>query len=322
MARYATYPATTPPPLTRKWLLRALFLSLLLHAGFFVFAYLKKLENFGFTDNERLAPPRFVVKQSTIDPKLLDPPDEVRTTMSASIPTVQPIDVPLEKPEPKEIQLKPGVTEVQSPLLKEDPKPKPINWDDLVKTDAISAGNDDKQIGAIASTLLKDTVPAKNQRVVRIPNMKRGGDGADGSEGIPGKQSLDAALARTGPLPAGDNIALRGGALFDYDSAELRPDALDEMQKLGELIRRNPRAVFRIEGHTDAIGSREYNLVLSQRRADAMKAWLVVNLGVDPGRIETIGFGPDKLMVPGDRSIEEQQPNRRVEIVIKTNRGR
>jgi len=94
------------------------------------------------------------------------------------------------------------------------------------------------------------------------------------------------------------------------------------MQKLGELIQRNPRAVFRIEGHTDAIGSREYNLVLSQRRADAMKEWLVASLRLDPARIETVGFGPDKLKVPADRSIEEQQPNRRVEIVIKTNGAR
>jgi outer membrane protein OmpA-like peptidoglycan-associated protein len=111
-----------------------------------------------------------------------------------------------------------------------------------------------------------------------------------------------------------------GGALFDYDKADLRADALDEMQKLGELIRRNPRATFRIEGHTDSIGSREYNLELSLRRALAVKSWLVQSLRIDPSRIETIGFGPDKLLVKADRSIDEQQPNRRVEIVIKTNR--
>ena len=113
---------------------------------------------------------------------------------------------------------------------------------------------------------------------------------------------------------------MRGGALFDYDKADLRGDSVDDLQKLGAIIERNPGATFRIEGHTDAIGSREYNLELSQRRADAVKAWLVANLKIDPARIDTLGFGPDKLLIPADKSIDEQQPNRRVEIVIKTNR--
>jgi len=86
------------------------------------------------------------------------------------------------------------------------------------------------------------------------------------------------------------------------------------------LIRRNPKASFRIEGHTDATGTPEYNLELSKRRAEAVKAWLVQALHIDASRIETVGFGSSKLIVPADRSIDEQQPNRRVEIVIKTNR--
>jgi len=319
MARYATYPSASPTPLTRKWLFRALILSLLVHLAFFGFAYWKKLERFSFTSEERLVLPQFVVKQTTIDPKLLDQPEETRMTMAASKPAA--IAVPMEVPEPKEIQLSPTVADVPSPILADSPKPKPINLEELVKTNDISAGSDDKKTGDIAAAILKESIPAKNQRTVQVP-VKRGGDGVGGSEGIPGRATLDDALARTGPLATGENVALRGGALFDYDSADLRRDALDEMQKLGELIRRNPRAVFRIEGHTDAIGSRDYNLVLSQRRADEMKAWLVANLGIDPSRIETVGFGPDKLIVPADRSIEEQQPNRRVEIVIKTNRAK
>ena len=321
MARYATYPSVSPPPLTRKWLLRALFLSLLVHLGFFAFAYRTQLDRFSFTNDGRLAPPQFVVKQVSVDPKLLDQPEEVRATMAAS-KTPTPIDLKMEKPEPKEIQISPTATASDTPLLVEDSKPKAINWENLVKADVNSAGSDEKKVGEIAAAILKETAPAKNQRSIKVPKLDRGGDGSGGAEGIPGLQSLDAALARTGALPAGENVGLKGGALFDYDSADLRRDALDEMQKLGELIQRNPKAVFRIEGHTDAIGSREYNLVLSQRRADNMKQWLVANLHIDPSRIETVGLGPDKLIIPADRSIEEQQPNRRVEIVIKTNRAK
>jgi outer membrane protein OmpA-like peptidoglycan-associated protein len=321
MARYAAYPSSTTVPGTRKWLFWALLLSLALHVAFFAFAYWKRIENFGFTGEEQLAPPQFVVKQVTVDPKTLDLPDETKIKLPTSAPKPQELAVPMEKPEMKEIVLKPSASEVKTPLLEEKPKPEPINWDKVIKTDDISAGNADKEVGAIASALLKESVRAPNQPMIKLPPGSKTGEGADAWEGIPGRRSLDDALSRTGPLPAGGvPIAMPGGALFDYDKAELRPDALDEMKKLGELIRRNPRATFRIEGHTDSIGSREYNLELSLRRALEVKSWLVGFLNIDPSRIETIGFGPDKLLVPADKSIEEQQPNRRVEIVIKTNR--
>jgi outer membrane protein OmpA-like peptidoglycan-associated protein len=321
MARYAAYPSLTTVPGTRKWLFWALLMSLVLHMAFFAFAYWKKIENFRFTSEERLAPPQFVLKQVTIDPKTLELPDEIKVKLPTSAPKPQELTVPSEKPEIKEIILKPSATEVKTPLLEEKPKPEPINWENVIKTNDISAGNADKEVGAIASALLKESVRAPNQPVIQLPPGSKKGEGADAWEGIPGRRSLDDALSRTGPLPAGGlPIAMPGGALFDYDKADLRSDALDEMQKLGELIRRNPRATFRIEGHTDSIGSREYNLELSLRRALAVKTWLVQSLRIDPSRIETIGFGPDKLLVPGDKSIEEQQPNRRVEIVIKTNR--
>ncbi|MBV8227894.1 MAG: OmpA family protein [Verrucomicrobia bacterium] len=105
--------------------------------------------------------------------------------------------------------------------------------------------------------------------------------------------------------------------LFDYDSANLRVGATASLQKLGRLILRNPQASFKVEGHTDSFGSDEYNMDLSERRAQTVKDWLVQNMGIDPGRIQTQGFGKTRLLVPGDRSVEEQQLNRRVEIVIR-----
>ncbi|MDQ3623778.1 MAG: OmpA family protein, partial [Verrucomicrobiota bacterium] len=162
-------------------------------------------------------------------------------------------------------------------------------------------------------------VKSAKQPIINLPKpAKRAGSGLGDSEGIPGMRSLDEALATTGPLPAGGKVGMPGGALFEYDKADLRPEAIDDLQKLGEIIRRNPRASFNIEGHTDSFGAHEYNLELSKRRADAVKSWLVQNFGVRPERIQTIGFGSTKLLVPAARSIEEQAPNRRVEIVVKT----
>ena len=165
------------------------------------------------------------------------------------------------------------------------------------------------------------TPRSPNRPVLKLPaSSKPGAGGAGDAEGIPGMQNIDAALARTGPLPVGDKIGMPGGALFDYNAAILRPDSIDELRKLGELVQRNPKATFSIEGHTDAVGTPEYNKALSERRAEAVKLWLVETFAIAPERIQTVGLGSSKLLVPAEKSIEEQQPNRRVEIVIKTNR--
>ena len=115
---------------------------------------------------------------------------------------------------------------------------------------------------------------------------------------------------------------MRGGALFEWGKSDLLPDAIQDLQKLGLIISRNPHATFVISGHTDHTGTREQNLVLSQQRADAVRDWLVANLRIDPTRITTIGKADDDAFpdLGPDKSIEEQAPNRRVEIVIQTHR--
>ena len=115
---------------------------------------------------------------------------------------------------------------------------------------------------------------------------------------------------------------MRGGALFEWGKADLRPESIEDLQKLGLLIKRNPNATFIISGHTDHTGTHDTNLILSQQRADAVRDWLVANLGIDPMRITTIGKADDEAFpeLGPDKSIEEQAPNRRVEITIKTHR--
>ena len=100
-----------------------------------------------------------------------------------------------------------------------------------------------------------------------------------------------------------------------------------QLQKLGTLIKRNPRASFSIEGYTDSFGSYEYNLDLSQRRADSVKDYLVNMMGINPAQIQARGFGATKFLVPprptmdpsqDQAEIQRQQPNRRVVVVVRT----
>ncbi len=328
MARYETYQANAAQaPIMRKWIFRALLVSLLLHAGLFVFFRAKRLQNFGLGEVERLVPRMFNVKQVTIDPKTLEN-EEVKTTLPEKPKPLPKIEVPVEKVEPSEISLKPSNAEVSSPLLVEKPDLTALNKDLLAKAESLSAGAMEKENGSIANSLLKDSVRNPRQPVVfTLPQgSKEMGGGVGDHEGIPGLRSLDDAIAATGPLATGDRLGVRGGALFEYDKADLLPQSIEDLRKLGEIIKRNPRATFVIEGHTDSLGNSDYNIDLSQRRADSVRAWLLQNMGIPEDRVQTIGYGSTRPVVvngkPVTGNVEEQAPNRRVEIVIKTNKGK
>lgn len=320
MSRYDIYQSNAAEaPLMRKWVLRALVASLVFHGGLFAFFQYQKLENFGPPAEERLARPTRVFKQVAI-PEIPKDPEELRVKLDKP-PKLDRITIPNDKPEVQEVRLAPQVTEMPK-LASEKPKADPGGAELLAKVEAATRGQMDKELSTLAGSLIKEGPKSPRQPVLNLPASNKAGDGLRGDrEGIPGLKTIDEALAATGPLPVGDKpIGMPGGALYEYDSADLRLEAIEQLQKLGELIRRNPKATFSIEGHTDSFGSAEYNQGLSERRAEAVKGWLVGQMGVAPERIQTRGFGNTKWIVAPGKSIEEQGPNRRVEIVIKTNR--
>jgi len=102
--------------------------------------------------------------------------------------------------------------------------------------------------------------------------------------------------------------------LFAFDSAEILPQARPSLDELGKALSNAKlgNASFLIAGHTDAKGSDSYNLALSQRRAESVKAFLVETYGVDGARLAVIGFGEEQLKNPDDPFADE---NRRVQIV-------
>jgi outer membrane protein OmpA-like peptidoglycan-associated protein len=141
---------------------------------------------------------------------------------------------------------------------------------------------------------------------------------------------LDSLLSQKGPLGSGTQLRMPDDQLFNYDSADLQPSAIIQLQKLGTLIKRNPKATFAVEGFTDSLGSPDYNLELSQRRADSVKQYLVDAVGINPAQISTRGYGATRFLVaprpvvfasnsPEEQmEIERQRPNRRVVIVVHT----
>lgn len=101
---------------------------------------------------------------------------------------------------------------------------------------------------------------------------------------------------------------------FAYNSAEITPASLPDLNALGQaLLDRNlGQSRMLLNGHTDAAGSRDYNMDLSERRADAVRGYLVSTFGISPDRLIAVGFGEERLKNPVQPEAAE---NRRVEIV-------
>lgn len=109
-------------------------------------------------------------------------------------------------------------------------------------------------------------------------------------------------------------VTFEGGILFDFDRADLRPEARANLRRLADNLREYPRTEVLVIGHTDNIGSAEYNQGLSERRADSAAGYLVQQ-GIDRHRIATRGMGLHDP-IASNETAEGRQLNRRVEVVI------
>jgi len=82
-------------------------------------------------------------------------------------------------------------------------------------------------------------------------------------------------------------------AYFDFNESLIRKDAKEGLLENVKLLKEHPDMKVKIEGHCDERGTEEYNLVLGNRRAEAVKRYLI-SLGVEPARVSTISYGKDK----------------------------
>jgi OOP family OmpA-OmpF porin len=114
--------------------------------------------------------------------------------------------------------------------------------------------------------------------------------------------------------PAGPAVNLT--VQFATGSADLTPDATQTLDELGRALASKDLAAyrFRIEGHTDTVGSREYNRALSERRAEAVVNYVAKKFGVDPSRLEAVGMGEEGLLVATPPQTAEPR-NRRVQVI-------
>jgi outer membrane protein OmpA-like peptidoglycan-associated protein len=120
-----------------------------------------------------------------------------------------------------------------------------------------------------------------------------------------------AAVSREGNLLA---VTFKSDVTFDTNSVTLKPGLMTEIDRVAGVLVQYPQTFVRVEGHTDSVGTAEYNMDLSSRRAMAVKN-LLVERGVSGSRLETIGYG-ESMPVATNNTEAGRQKNRRVEIKI------
>jgi len=103
---------------------------------------------------------------------------------------------------------------------------------------------------------------------------------------------------------------------FDSDQARIRPESDALLREVARVLLEHPEIRrLRIEGHTDSAGSKVRNVKLSQRRAAAVKQWLVEKGGVDAARLEAEGYGPARPIAENETEASRAK-NRRVELLV------
>jgi len=103
---------------------------------------------------------------------------------------------------------------------------------------------------------------------------------------------------------------------FDFNKFEIRNDQVSALQANATLLRAHPNANVVLEGHCDERGTDEYNLALGERRAKVVREYLV-NLGVDPNRLQTISYGESRPYAYGHNEDSWQQNRRAQSVVLK-----
>jgi outer membrane protein OmpA-like peptidoglycan-associated protein len=130
------------------------------------------------------------------------------------------------------------------------------------------------------------------------------------------------ALTSVQESPKELRLTLASDILFDFDRATIRPDAKTALNRVAEIIRTKSVGVVRIEGFTDSKGAADYNLRLSNARAESVEKWLADQERLPRTGFAARGFGATRFVAPntsrdGSDDPAGRQKNRRVEIVIQ-----
>jgi peptidoglycan-associated lipoprotein len=199
----------------------------------------------------------------------------------------KPVAPPPAPPAPAPAAARPTVTLQASPTSVNKGESSTLSWNSTDATELSIA----PEVGAVTAQGSTKVSPADSTTYTITAS------GPGGSATATATVSVNAPPPPP-PPPAGptdDELFLREvrDAYFDYDKADIRPDARAALSTTADFLKKYPRFKVTIEGHCDERGSTEYNLGLGDRRASAVKQFLV-SLGISADRLSTVSYGKEK----------------------------
>ncbi|MBE0494317.1 MAG: peptidoglycan-associated lipoprotein Pal [Thiomicrospira sp.] len=171
-------------------------------------------------------------------------------------------------------------------------------------------------VGALGVALVgcSSTPTDESAGVSTSDSVSQTSTGAGETASLAGQAEDQAAVNEKAQQIADAFAALHGKRVhFDFDRSEVKSEFHDVIKLHADYLSINPDAKLTVEGHCDERGSREYNLALGERRANAIKNALIAE-GVEPARIDVISFGEDRPLVEASNT-EAWAQNRRGEFV-------
>ena len=187
-----------------------------------------------------------------------------------------------------------------------------------ISSEARASSAQDQALSAQARAGLATQQAAESQQRANSAEQRSLVAQADASQAQAQTSQLQQRLTelQAKPTERGMLVTL-GDVLFEFNRAEVRPVAQMSLRKLADFLQQYPQRRVLIEGHTDNVGSANYNDELSLRRAEAVDHALI-GLGVAGQRVATVGYGKD-YPIADNSSDTNRALNRRVEVYIADN---
>ncbi|HEY6871953.1 MAG TPA: OmpA family protein [Geobacteraceae bacterium] len=126
---------------------------------------------------------------------------------------------------------------------------------------------------------------------------------------------IDCAVDIKGLKPLPDKLCLNLKVQFDTDKADIKPAFNDEIARVADFMKENPTVTALVEGHTDNVGTADYNMKLSQRRAESVVDYLVEKFGIERSRLSAKGYGETRR-IAYNTTPEGRAQNRRVNAIL------
>jgi outer membrane protein OmpA-like peptidoglycan-associated protein len=139
---------------------------------------------------------------------------------------------------------------------------------------------------------------------------------AEGTEQVFAFKKMDAAAAVSVSKEMREKGRVRIDIEFDYNKYDVKPKYHQELKKIGDVMAANPELKMVIEGHTDNVGGKGYNMNLSARRAEAVRTYIIEQFGVKKTHLTAMGYGMSKP-IASNKTAAGRQKNRRVEAAVE-----